>query len=137
MKGIDNNGQYSKIENSTALKGNIKSKNDIRIDGNVEGEVVTKGKVILGKESDVVGKILCANADIEGKFDGELTASGTLSLKSGSNVKGKVKIQKLIVESGSIFNANCSMHSAEDGVKKLNSLNEQEKEAKEPMANVL
>ena len=137
MKGMDNNGQYSKIEKSTTLKGNIKSKTDIRIDGNVEGEVVTKGKVILGKESNVIGKILCANADIEGKFDGELTASGTLSLKSGSNVKGKVKIQKLIVESGSIFNANCSMHSAEDGVKKLNSLNEQEKEAKEPMANVL
>ena len=137
MKGIDNNGQYSKIENSTALKGNIKSKNDIRIDGNVEGEVVTKGKVILGKESDVVGKILCANADIEGKVDGELIVSGTLNLKSGSNVKGKVKIQKLIVESGSMFNANCSMHSAEDGVKKLNSLNEQEKEAEEPMANVL
>ena len=137
MKGMDTNGQYSKIENSTALKGNIKSKNDIRIDGNVEGEVVTKGKVILGKESDVVGKILCANADIEGKFDGELIVSGTLNLKSGSNVKGKVKIQKLIVESGSMFNANCSMHSAEDGVKKLNSLNEQEKEAKEPMANVL
>ena len=137
MKGIDNNGQYSKIENSTALKGNIKSKNDIRIDGNVEGEQVTKGKVILGKESNVLGKILCANADIEGKFDGELIVSGTLNLKSGSNVKGKVKIQKLIVESGSMFNANCSMHSAEDGVKKLNSLNEQEKEAEEPMANVL
>ena len=137
MKGMDNNGQYSKIEKSTTLKGNIKSKTDIRIDGNVEGEVVTKGKVILGKESNVIGKILCANADIEGKFDGELTASGTLSLKSGSNVKGKVKIQKLIVESGSMFNANCSMHSAEDGVKKLNSLNEQEKEAEEPMANVL
>ena len=137
MKGMDNNGQYSKIEKSTTLKGNIKSKTDIRIDGNVEGEVVTKGKVILGKESNVIGKILCANADIEGKFDGELTASGTLSLKSGSNVKGKVKIQTLIVVSGSIFNANCSMHSAEDGVKKLNSLNEQEKEAEEPMANVL
>ena len=137
MKGMDNNGQYSKIEKSTTLKGNIKSKTDIRIDGNVEGEVVTKGKVILGKESNVIGKILCANADIEGKFDGELTASGTLSLKSGSNVKGKVKIQKLIVESGSIFNANCSMHSAEDGVKKLNSLNEQGKEAEESMANVL
>ncbi len=137
MKGMDNNGQYSKIEKSTTLKGSIKSKTDIRIDGNVEGEVVTKGKVILGKESNVIGKILCANADIEGKFDGELTASGTLSLKSGSNVKGKVKIQKLIVESGSIFNANCSMHSAEDGVKKLNSLNEQGKEAEESMANVL
>ena len=122
MKGIENNGHYSKIEKNTILKGNIKSKTDIRIDGNVEGEVVTTGKVILGKESDVIGKILCGNADVEGKFDGELTVSGTLNLKTGSNVKGKVKIQKLIVESGSIFNANCSMHSAEDGVKKLNSL---------------
>ena len=137
MKGIENNGQYSKIEKSTKLKGNIKSKTDIRIDGNVEGEVVTTGKVILGKESDVIGKILCSNADIEGKFDGEMIVSGTLNLKTGSNVKGKVKIQKLIVESGSIFNANCSMHSAEDGVKKLNSLDEQEKKAEEPMANVL
>ena len=137
MKGIENNGHYSKIEKNTILKGNIKSKTDIRIDGNVEGEVVTTGKVILGKESDVIGKILCGNADVEGKFDGELTVSGTLNLKTGSNVKGKVKIQKLIVESGSIFNANCSMHSAEDGVKKLNSLDEQEKKAEEPMANVL
>jgi cytoskeletal protein CcmA (bactofilin family) len=137
MKGIENNGQYSKIEKSTTLKVNIKSKTDIRIDGNVEGEVVTTGKVILGKESDVIGKILCGNADVEGKFDGELIVSGTLNLKTGSNVKGKVKIQKLIVESGAIFNANCSMHSAEDGVKKLNSLDEQEKKAEEPMANVL
>ena len=137
MKGIENNGHYSKIEKHTTLKGNIKSKTDIRIDGNVEGEVVTTGKVILGKESDVIGKILCGNADVEGKFDGELTVSGTLNLKTGANVKGKVKIQKLIVESGSIFNANCSMHSAEDGVKKLNSLDEQEKKAEEPMANVL
>ena len=137
MKGIENNGQYSKIEKSTTLKGNIKSKTDIRIDGNVDGEVITTGKIILGKESNVIGKILCGNADVEGKFDGELTVSGTLNLKAGSNVKGKVKIQKLIVESGSIFNANCSMHSAEDGVKKLNSLNEQEKKAEEPMANVL
>ena len=137
MKGIENNGQYSKIEKSTTLKGNIKSKTDIRIDGNVEGEVVTTGKVILGKESDVIGKILCGNADVEGKFDGELTVSWTLNLKTASNEKGKVKIQKLIVESGSIFNANCSIHSAEDGVKKLNSLDEQEKKAEEPMANVL
>ena len=69
MKGIENNGHYSKIEKNTTLKGNIKSKTDIRIDGSVEGEVITTGKVILGKESDVIGKILCGNADVEGKFE--------------------------------------------------------------------
>ena len=137
MKGSDNNGQYSKIDKNTTLNGNINAKTDIRIDGKVEGEIITTGKVILGKDANVKGKVLCGNADIEGIFYGELTVSGTLSLKIGSNLEGKVRIQKLMVESGAIFNASCSMHSAEDGVKKLKSFDEKEKQAEEPVANIL
>ncbi len=93
MKGSENNGQYSKIDKNTTLRGNINAKSDIRIDGKVDGELITTGKVIIGKDAQVKGKILCANADIEGVFDGELTLSGTLSLKMGSNLKGKVRIK--------------------------------------------
>ena len=78
---------------------------------------------------------MCDNADIEGFFKGELTVSGILNLKKNSVVEGNVHIQKLIVESGATFNANCSMHSAEDGVKKLKNINE-EKKAKQ-VANIL
>ncbi len=124
MKAIDTNGQYSKIDKNTALKGSLKAQTDIRIDGTLEGDVNTSGKVILGKEAHVNGKVLCANADIEGTFKGELTVSGILTLKTGSNVEGEVQVQKLIVESGAIFNANCSMHSADDGVKKLKTIHE-------------
>ena len=137
MKGSDSNGQYSKIDKNTTLKGNINANSDIRIDGKVEGELITSGKIILGKDSQVKGKIRCANADIEGFFEGELILSGTLSLKMGSNLQGKVRIQKLIVESGAIFNASCSMHSAEDGVKKLKNVDEKEKQADESLANIL
>ena len=124
MKSIDSNGQYSKIDKSTVFKGSIKAKTDIRIDGILEGDVETVGRVIIGKEASVKGKILCSNADIEGVFKGNLTVSGALSLKTGSNVEGEVFIQKLIVDSGAIFNANCSMHSEEDGVKKLTTTRE-------------
>ena len=137
MKGSENNGQYSKIDKNTTLRGNINAKSDIRIDGKVDGELITTGKVIIGKDAQVKGKILCANADIEGVFDGELTLSGTLSLKMSSNLKGKVRIQKLVVESGAIFNASCSMHSDEDGVKKLKNVDEKEKQADESVANIL
>jgi len=69
MKGTDTNGQYSKIDFKTNLTGTIKSETDIRIDGNVEGEVVTTGKLILGKQANVKGKVLCGHADIEGYFN--------------------------------------------------------------------
>ena len=124
MKTTDSNGQYSKIDKNTVLKGVINAKTDIRIDGTLEGEVETVGRVIIGKDAVVNGKVLCANADIEGVFKGNLTVSGSLSLKAGSNVEGEVYIQKLIVESGATFNANCSMHSEEDGVKKLTNTRE-------------
>lgn len=124
MKTTDSNGQYSKIDKNTVLKGAINAKTDIRIDGTLEGEVETVGRVIIGKDAVVNGKVFCANADIEGVFKGNLTVSGSLSLKAGSNVEGEVFIQKLIVESGATFNANCSMHSEEDGVKKLTNTRE-------------
>ena len=119
MKGLDTNGQYSKIDKSTILKGSINAQTDIRIDGKLEGDVETIGKVIIGKEASVNGKVICTNADIEGSFKGNLTVSGTLTLKTGSNVEGEVNVQKLVVDSGAIFNANCSMHSEKDGIKKL------------------
>ena len=124
MKTTDSNGQYSKIDKNTVLKGAINAKTDIRIDGTLEGEVETVGRVIIGKDAVVNGKVLCANADIEGVFKGNRTVSGSLSLKAGSNGEGEVFIQKLIVESGATFNANCSMHSEEDGVKKLTNTRE-------------
>ena len=119
MKGLETNGQYSKIDKSTILKGSINAQTDIRIDGKLEGDVETIGKVIIGKEASVNGKVICTNADIEGSFKGNLTVSGTLTLKTGSNVEGEVNVQKLVVDSGAIFNANCSMHSEKDGIKKL------------------
>ena len=119
MKGSETNGQYSKIDENTVLKGSINAQSDIRIDGKLEGDVQTTGKVVIGKEALVNGKVLCANADIEGTFKGNLTVSGTLTLKTGSNIEGEVHIQKLTVDSGAIFNANCSMHSEQDSVKKL------------------
>jgi len=119
MKGSETNGQYSKIDQNTSLKGTIKAKTDIRIDGFVEGNVETTGKVILGKEAKVSGEVSCTNAEIEGFFKGKLMVSGILSLKTNSNVEGEVLIQKLIVEAGAIFNAQCKMQTSEEGVKKL------------------
>ena len=48
----------------------------------------TTGKVIIGKEAQVKGTVLCEML-IEGSFNGELTVSGTLNLKTGFNLEGK------------------------------------------------
>lgn len=108
----------NRIGKSTRIKGEINSEADFRIDGKMEGSITTSGKVVIGKDGFVEGKIICHNADIEGKFSGVLNVSGLLALRATTNIEGEVTVAKLSVEPGAIFNATCSMKNT--SVKPLN-----------------
>ncbi|MEL7268426.1 MAG: polymer-forming cytoskeletal protein [Bacteroidota bacterium] len=102
-------GQPNRIEKNTKIKGDITSEADFRIDGKLEGNVKTSGKVVIGKDGYINGKVECVNADIEGKFNGELLVSDLLSLKANAVIEGTVSVAKLAVEPGATFNASCTM----------------------------
>ncbi|WP_396591150.1 polymer-forming cytoskeletal protein [Allomuricauda sp. R78024] len=102
-------GQPNRIEKNTKIKGNITSEADFRIDGKLEGNVKTSGKVVIGKDGYINGKVECVNADIEGKFNGELLVNDLLSLKASAVIEGTVNVSKLSVEPGATFNAACTM----------------------------
>ena len=108
------NGQPNRIEKSTKIIGEIVSDADFRIDGTLEGSITTLGKVVIGKEGYINGKVNCSYADVEGKFSGQIEVKESLSLKSTAIIEGEVVIGKLVVESGALFNAKCSMKSASD-----------------------
>ncbi|NAY91613.1 polymer-forming cytoskeletal protein [Muricauda sp. JGD-17] len=102
-------GQPNRIEKNTKIKGDITSEADFRIDGKLEGNVTTSGKVVIGKDGYINGKVECVNADIEGKFNGELVVKDLLSLKASALIEGTVSVAKLAVEPGATFNAACTM----------------------------
>ncbi len=102
-------GQPNRIEKNTKIKGDIISEADFRIDGKLDGNVKTSGKVVIGKDGYIHGKVQCVNADIEGSFNGELNVSELLSLKASAVIEGNVSVNKLAVEPGATFNASCTM----------------------------
>ena len=106
---MSNTNQQNMITQGTTLVGDIISEGDFRIEGTVQGNIKTPGKVVLGKTGIINGTLKSANADIEGKFTGKLVLSDTLSLRSSAHVDGEVIASKLAVEPGANFNATCSM----------------------------
>tara|TARA_B110000263_G_C15241715_1_gene479667 strand:- start:409 stop:789 length:381 start_codon:yes stop_codon:yes gene_type:complete len=114
MKYNETNGQPNRIEKGTKIIGDIASNSDFRIDGTLEGSLSTSGKVVIGKDGYIHGKILCAFADFEGKFSGALEVKETLTLKSTSVTEGEVIISKLVVDSGAFFNAKCTMKTSSE-----------------------
>jgi cytoskeletal protein CcmA (bactofilin family) len=109
-------GQPNRIEKNTKIKGDIVSEADFRIDGKLDGNVKTSGKVVIGKDGYIHGKVECVNADIEGSFNGELMVSDLLSLKSSAVIEGTVSVSKLAVEPGATFNASCNMKGKAGGM---------------------
>ena len=118
------------VAKNTTINGDIISEGDFRIDGTLEGNIKTKGRVIIGIDGSVKGKIDAVNSDIEGKFSGELLVQETLTIKATAVISGDVVIGKLSVEPGATFNASCSMKGA---IKELNQ-NEQSKTLSEKTA---
>ncbi len=112
------------VAKNTTIVGDIKSDGDFRIDGTLEGTLVTNGRVIIGVDGLIKGKVEATNSDIEGKFSGELFVSNTLTIKATADISGDVVIGKLSVEPGASFNATCAMKGA---IKELNSSNDQKR----------
>ena len=119
------------IAKNTTIVGDIKSDGDFRIDGALNGTLTTNGRVIIGAEGSIKGKVEATNADIEGMFSGNLFVSNTLTIKATANISGEVIIGKLSVEPGASFNATCAMKGA---IKELN-LNNDEKIRSEKTAS--
>ncbi len=103
------NGIINIIAAGTKIVGKVTVESDFRLDGEVEGDIFGKNKVVIGEKGYLKGSLTCANAEIIGKINGNILASNSLTLRSTAELNGDVKIKSLIVEPNAIFNGTCSM----------------------------
>lgn len=93
----------------TVIVGDIKTKNDVRIDGMIKGKIITSGRLVVGNTAKIEGNIDCVNVDVLGVVVGDIVASGTVSLKSPAKVMGNISSAVISIEPGVMFNGNCQM----------------------------
>lgn len=94
---------------STSLKGDLTADADIRLDGELIGNIKCAGKLILGPKGKIQGEIHCENAVIEGKIEGLIKVKDHLHVKESARITGEISTQKLTVQSGAVFNVKCDM----------------------------
>jgi cytoskeletal protein CcmA (bactofilin family) len=97
------------IGKGTVLEGNIETLGNIRIEGNVIGNIKCKSKVAIGDSSKIEGNVISQNAEIAGEVKGTLEISEVLILKPTALIHGDIIANKLIIESGAAFNGECKM----------------------------
>jgi cytoskeletal protein CcmA (bactofilin family) len=123
-------GSATLISPGTILKGDVKSDNDLRVDGTIHGNVKSSAKIIIGPAGYVEGNIEGANADIIGKVKGNVQVKELLQLRENGNVEGNIFAAKLQIDPSAVFNGKCQMGTPAASVVLMSNQDAQTAEAK-------
>jgi len=93
----------------TQFKGVLSFAGAVRIDGQVEGEVVGEELLIIGEPGQVKAEIEVGTLVVSGRVQGTITARARVELLSPSRVTGTIRTPCLVVAEGALFNGNCEM----------------------------
>ncbi|MEN9918856.1 MAG: hypothetical protein RL662_1292 [Bacteroidota bacterium] len=104
-------GMHNVLSSGTVLTGNLVTQDDIRIDGVIEGNIISQGKIIIGHNGHVSGDVECLNLDLLGKITGNVTCQDTITLRSTANLVGDMMTQIIEIEPGARFTGSCRMRS--------------------------
>lgn len=105
----------------TKINGDINSAGDVRIDGTLNGNIKLDGRLVIGPNGKVEGKVICQNAEISGEIKGTLEVVDMLTLKHTAKILGDIVTGKLSIEPGAVFTGTCNMGAI---IKNINSAGE-------------
>ena len=91
------------------LHGRLEIQGDLKVQGNVEGELKASGDVTIDSGAAIQASIEGANVSIKGQVTGNVTARRRLTLGGSGRLNGDVKVGRLTVEDGATLNGNVTM----------------------------
>jgi cytoskeletal protein CcmA (bactofilin family) len=87
------------------LKGDLRSTEDLTIEGQLEGSISCEGcDVVLAASASITGDILASNITIFGRSVGQLTATELVDVREGAVVAGRVVARRFILDEEATFN---------------------------------
>lgn len=118
---INSPEKLNRLVEGTVIDGNIKTKGNIRIDGEVNGNIIAEGRVVIGVSGVITGDITCEYADVEGKIKGNVKVHQVLTLKATAVLHGDILYGKLNID-GAEFVGSSQLISANKSIKREEAL---------------
>jgi cytoskeletal protein CcmA (bactofilin family) len=89
------------IGEDLSISGNVTSKGEIQVDGEIQGDI-NCGSLLLGDKSQVIGGVLAEDVVVRGRVVGSIRGL-RVTLQAQSHVEGDIFHQSLAIEQGAYF----------------------------------
>lgn len=101
------------------LEGKLTFNDTVKIDGTFNGEIDSKGTLIVGETGYVKGQIKVGSAIVTGEIKGTLEATTRVEIKAPGKMFGDITTPNLIIGEGVIFEGNCIMVKRDHALEEL------------------
>jgi cytoskeletal protein CcmA (bactofilin family) len=88
------------VDASSELEGRLRSRQTLRIDGRVKGEVECEKAVLVGETARVFASIAADEVQIAGVVEGDIAARRKITLLRTAVVKGDLTTPGIVIEEG-------------------------------------
>ncbi len=105
----DSPDRLNVIVEGSKIIGDFIAESNVRIDGEIQGNVSSSSKIVIGQTGTITGNLVCADADVEGRIEGTLKVEGLLTLRSNAKITGEIVTSKIQIEEGAEFSGQCKM----------------------------
>jgi cytoskeletal protein CcmA (bactofilin family) len=99
----------SLIGERTSFEGTLKTEGAVRLLGSIQGEIESKGTIIVEEKAHVTARLTAAQVTIAGQVDGQIYCEGRVEIRPTGRVTGEINAGALIIQEGAYFDGNSKM----------------------------
>ena len=90
-----------------AFKGELRFEKGLRLLGQLEGQIVSDGDMLIGQGAKLTGDAKVGSIRLDGEVKGNLSAKAKVHLSSTARLEGDLQTAKLEVAEGAILVGRC------------------------------
>jgi len=111
---LDSHRGQAALGKSVIVKGQIFSREDLTIDGEVEGTVeLQEHRLTVGPNGKVVASVKAREVVVLGTIHGNVETTDKLDIRKDAKLVGDVKTARIVIEDGAYFKGNIDIVRAE------------------------
>ena len=119
------------------FRGELSAKEDLIVQGSVEGSITHTSSLTIGTEGSMKGDIRARVIVIDGRVDGDLYATESVNIRATAKVKGNVFAPRVGITEGAFFQGQVEMQPSGAAVQEHSARMRQAALANPPLESVV
>jgi cytoskeletal protein CcmA (bactofilin family) len=102
-------GSGGLLTRGVSIKGSVNFRNELLIDGEVEGAITSTGILTVGEHARIHGEIRAKSVKVRGSVEGDIFATERCELHAGCTLRGDIEAPRLVVDENVTFFGNAKV----------------------------